>query len=580
MTVNMGGDFECIMRYPRSTGHSNAQAIAGTTLLMSFSVMMVLLLSNMLIASMAKTFDNVYSEQEVNFAFQKARNMLNAEFMDPLPPPLNILTMPFWLLRFALLVGSLGNIDIWPDKSSEKKGLVTWLARWNKKVKHAEATAYVLQFVMTHENLAVESGKWRTRLITRLGANFSRLEQSVDSQEQVMKALDRKRTKETNVMLTKRLDKTEATLSVITKQLESLGASTASTSTSEPRMIRKGSSIRGIAIPVAGPTSGAAATTVGAVDCISSTAAATASASANGAAPASTPEPSPPASLQASQAGSFEYQEARDDSPPSSHDSCPSPLRQNSCGTARAASLHGAPLDALLRGSSATRSWGTESEAGARASVLSPQRVGTRRQTPCPGMAPTPGVRPFASAACASPSEDPGGSPPMTTSCRVPSQLVSPSVGDDVHLSATARSTTNPGGLCDVPGLIRPQPLRPATGGSPPSATQEGADLGTLCENANPGTLMATPMPGLLPASMLTNWLKNSVIGMGRQAEPPRGPIAEGVPPRLYADEALQLGIDAPIFEESSGGEQPARRTVALELGEPKVYSLSQAFGS
>ena len=89
-------------------------------------------------------------------------------------------------------------IDIWPDKTTEKKGLVTWLARWNKKVEHAEATAYVLQFVMTHENLAVESGKWRTRLITRLGANFSRLEQSVDSQEQVMKALDRKRTKETN----------------------------------------------------------------------------------------------------------------------------------------------------------------------------------------------------------------------------------------------------------------------------------------------------------------------------------------------------------------------------------------------
>ena len=134
--------------------------------------------------------------------------MLNAEFMDPLPPPLNLLTVPFWLLRFIVLLASFGQVcvvqhthgamrgsdpsrpqgcartqvDLWPKEPPEKKGLVTWLSKWNRKVKHDEATAYVLQFVLSHENLAVESGKWRTRLLTRLGEGFSRVEQSVDVQ--------------------------------------------------------------------------------------------------------------------------------------------------------------------------------------------------------------------------------------------------------------------------------------------------------------------------------------------------------------------------------------------------------------
>ena len=131
---------------------------------MTFVVAMALLIANMLIASMAKTFDDVYTDQETNFAFHWARNMLNAEFLEPLPPPLNMLSMPYYVARAVLLVLSCGTYDLGiatdeAESLEAKKHLLSWLPEWKRKVTREEAAAYVLDFVLSHESLAVENGK-------------------------------------------------------------------------------------------------------------------------------------------------------------------------------------------------------------------------------------------------------------------------------------------------------------------------------------------------------------------------------------------------------------------------------------
>ena len=67
----------------------------GFALVMLFTVVACILLANMLIAMMTNTFNNVVAEQEQNFAFNRVREMLYAEDAGALPPPFNLLALPY-----------------------------------------------------------------------------------------------------------------------------------------------------------------------------------------------------------------------------------------------------------------------------------------------------------------------------------------------------------------------------------------------------------------------------------------------------------------------------------------------------
>ena len=58
-------------------------------------VLVALLLLNMLIAMMGKTFDNIYEAQEFNFLFLFCQTVTTWRDASPAPPPLNLLALPY-----------------------------------------------------------------------------------------------------------------------------------------------------------------------------------------------------------------------------------------------------------------------------------------------------------------------------------------------------------------------------------------------------------------------------------------------------------------------------------------------------
>ena len=56
-----------------------------------------IMLVNMLIALMAKTFDNVFEAQEVHCLFLKARTISIWLQYPPVPPPLNLISVPYFI---------------------------------------------------------------------------------------------------------------------------------------------------------------------------------------------------------------------------------------------------------------------------------------------------------------------------------------------------------------------------------------------------------------------------------------------------------------------------------------------------
>jgi hypothetical protein len=77
---------------------------AGWVLAFIFSVTTGVLLLNMLIAMMAKTFDDVWAGSAINHQFLYARQLLTTSKREPEPPPLNVLRWPIYLVYFLLKI--------------------------------------------------------------------------------------------------------------------------------------------------------------------------------------------------------------------------------------------------------------------------------------------------------------------------------------------------------------------------------------------------------------------------------------------------------------------------------------------
>ena len=68
-----------------------------------FVVFSCIILTNMLIAMMAKTFDNVTSTSTRVFLYLMAKQVTTWNQYPPLPPPLNLLSVPYYSLNFLVL---------------------------------------------------------------------------------------------------------------------------------------------------------------------------------------------------------------------------------------------------------------------------------------------------------------------------------------------------------------------------------------------------------------------------------------------------------------------------------------------
>ena len=129
--------------------------------------------------------------------------MMGAEHLAPLPPPLNLLSLPYKLLHpllqiVRILTGNKGEQGEGDDGTGTSKssplarvvtstygecrrlsfdsasgrgpaeGSLEWLLEWRKKLTTEACKSFVNYFVEGHEIQMVESGRWRTRLSGRL----------------------------------------------------------------------------------------------------------------------------------------------------------------------------------------------------------------------------------------------------------------------------------------------------------------------------------------------------------------------------------------------------------------------------
>ena len=87
--------------------HQSHHPKAGLALMYSFMILTVLLLLNMIIAMMGKTFDAVYDTAKEESATQFARSVLSWELEKGMPAPLNMLSLPLSIINIVvdLLVG-------------------------------------------------------------------------------------------------------------------------------------------------------------------------------------------------------------------------------------------------------------------------------------------------------------------------------------------------------------------------------------------------------------------------------------------------------------------------------------------
>lgn len=132
--LTMDGQFNCL-------AHSSTPAIALPAMYL-FVMMTSLMLVNMLIAMMTKSFDRVYEQQMLVFLFLKARQTQNWSMYPPAPPPLNVLGLPY---RLGVVLVSCPMVLLRTLRGSDTKREARcqkfWLPEWWSDVFNAEELA-------------------------------------------------------------------------------------------------------------------------------------------------------------------------------------------------------------------------------------------------------------------------------------------------------------------------------------------------------------------------------------------------------------------------------------------------------
>mmetsp|Transcript_39735 Transcript_39735/g.96461 ORF Transcript_39735/g.96461 Transcript_39735/m.96461 type:complete len:624 (-) Transcript_39735:543-2414(-) len=99
-------------------GRGSYTAYALTVL---YTVLVAWLLLNMLIAMMAKTFDNVWESAEENYMFTRAQLVLNWSDASLVPPPLSLLSLPYTISRRVFLLAKACYKREFPEELNVKE---------------------------------------------------------------------------------------------------------------------------------------------------------------------------------------------------------------------------------------------------------------------------------------------------------------------------------------------------------------------------------------------------------------------------------------------------------------------------
>jgi len=193
----------------------------------SFQLLTGILLLNVLIAMMAKTFDDVWEASEVNHQFLFARLLFVQLERTPEPPPLNVLRLPMYVCNVfihaivlpltscssalhkrvaragAFLATGFVQSSIDMSKSRSNchettgeyvgtsfEGHNSWEA-WKAAMSVEDMRDFLLGFLVRHEDDVAQEGRWRAKMLKRITGQFAQLEFRIENivQETLQKAL-------------------------------------------------------------------------------------------------------------------------------------------------------------------------------------------------------------------------------------------------------------------------------------------------------------------------------------------------------------------------------------------------------
>lgn len=185
--------FECV--------RSSSAPGAASALMYLFQIFVGLLMVNMLIAMMAKTFDNVAEAQEVNFMFLFAQTVAEWRKQSRSPPTVILLSLP-WRALYALLCRLCRLHErVAIDDTDETYVLG---GGWEEAHPKDELGETVAEYISGHADDVPAEDRWRTLFARKLTVHFEEL---------------RRQGEEANEKLDDRIDDIERSMAAIVRKL-------------------------------------------------------------------------------------------------------------------------------------------------------------------------------------------------------------------------------------------------------------------------------------------------------------------------------------------------------------------------
>ena len=148
-----------------------------------YMLLTVLMLVNMLIALMAKSFDNIFEQSEKHYFHVIARSVTIWRRTPAVPPPLNLLSLPYHgYAALRQIAAQPGAAPCLPDPNLDSRRRFgttayttadevalpsSWLAEHSLGALSRQLTAYLL----SNDSQTVREEKWRTELIAKVPWN-------------------------------------------------------------------------------------------------------------------------------------------------------------------------------------------------------------------------------------------------------------------------------------------------------------------------------------------------------------------------------------------------------------------------
>ena len=194
-------------------GENDDMATFAWVLAIAFYLTSGILMLNMLIAMMAKTFENISDASATAFQLLVAQNTMSVDEMLPASPPLYILTIPHDLFKLAqwgikrMGVGGDGNDgdeDVGSSQSFKRshsasvglKRRQTLLQRSASVGEHAARVMfqqrYIEEYMFNNFDDIVQTERWRHHLSKMIGGNARQVRQDIKDVRRQMRQLARR----------------------------------------------------------------------------------------------------------------------------------------------------------------------------------------------------------------------------------------------------------------------------------------------------------------------------------------------------------------------------------------------------